>query len=433
MPWDQVVVLDNGSSTAKVGLASDAAPRVVAPNCTAHVKGQLKLLVADEVATIRNASQLEFTRPFERGHVCNWGCELEVWRRLLIDAEGPLGLGARDRALPPPGSSALVVSEPPFALPAAQATMDEVVFEELGFAAYHRRPAPCMSAVRYSQTHSRDATACCVLVVDAGSSSTHVMPVCCGRALRASTRRIDVGGALLTNHLKELLSYRQYNMMDEFMIVNDVKEKLCRIAHEPDRQGGSHLEAALAACNTGGASAPGPAGPCYAEFVLPDYKDVSEGFVKELEVFGGARQKTRPDDTKHQVLRLESERLTVPELLFHPIDIGLQQAGVAEAIVHAVNSCDPTLRGPMYAHVLLTGGSAAFPNFARRLESELRPLVPDCFPISIEVAKDPVNCAWHGGAALANDDEGLQSAAVTRAEFEERGSWACEERFGEWF
>ena len=45
--------------------------------------------------------------------------------------------------------------------------MDEVVFEELGFAAYHRRPAPCMSAVRYSQTHSRDATACCVLVVDA--------------------------------------------------------------------------------------------------------------------------------------------------------------------------------------------------------------------------------------------------------------------------
>ena len=87
--WDQIVVLDNGSSTAKVGLASDPAPRVVAPNCTAHVKGQLKLLVADEVTTIRNASQLEFTRPFERGHVCNWGCELEVWRRLLIDAEGP--------------------------------------------------------------------------------------------------------------------------------------------------------------------------------------------------------------------------------------------------------------------------------------------------------------------------------------------------------
>ena len=76
--WDQIVVLDNGSSTAKVGLASDPAPRVVAPNCTAHVKGQLKLLVADEVTTIRNASQLEFTRPFERGHVCNWGCELEV-------------------------------------------------------------------------------------------------------------------------------------------------------------------------------------------------------------------------------------------------------------------------------------------------------------------------------------------------------------------
>ena len=36
---------------------------------------------------------------------------------------------------------------------------------------------------------------------------------------------IDVGGKLLTNHLKELVSYRQWNMMDETSIVNDVEEK----------------------------------------------------------------------------------------------------------------------------------------------------------------------------------------------------------------
>ncbi len=33
----------------------------------------------------------------------------------------------------------------------------------------------------------------------------------------------------MTNHLKELVSFRQWNMMDETYIVNDVKEKCCYV------------------------------------------------------------------------------------------------------------------------------------------------------------------------------------------------------------
>ena len=47
--------------------------------------------------------------------------------------------------------------------------------------------------------------------------------------LRINTR-IDVGGKLLTNHLKELVSFRQWNMMEETYIVNDVKEKCCYVS-----------------------------------------------------------------------------------------------------------------------------------------------------------------------------------------------------------
>ena len=43
-------------------------------------------------------------------------------------------------------------------------------------------------------------------------------------------RRIDIGGKLLTNHLKELVSYRQWNMMDETYIINDVKEACCYVS-----------------------------------------------------------------------------------------------------------------------------------------------------------------------------------------------------------
>lgn len=38
-------------------------------------------------------------------------------------------------------------------------------------------------------------------------------------------RRINIGGKLITNLYKEAISYRQWNMMDEFFIMNEVKEK----------------------------------------------------------------------------------------------------------------------------------------------------------------------------------------------------------------
>jgi actin-related protein 6 len=32
---------------------------------------------------------------------------------------------------------------------------------------------------------------------------------------------------LLTNHLKELVSFRQWNLMEEFYVMNKVKEQSC--------------------------------------------------------------------------------------------------------------------------------------------------------------------------------------------------------------
>ena len=40
-----------------------------------------------------------------------------------------------------------------------------------------------------------------------------------------------------------------------------------------------------------------------------------------------------------QVLKMNNERFQIPELLFHPSDIGMKQAGIAEAISQAIESC----------------------------------------------------------------------------------------------
>ena len=44
--------------------------------------------------------------------------------------------------------------------------------------------------------------------------------------------RLDVGGKLLTNQLKELVSFRQWNMMDETYVMSDVKESCCYVSQD---------------------------------------------------------------------------------------------------------------------------------------------------------------------------------------------------------
>ena len=94
----------------------------------------------------------------------------------------------------------------------------------------------------------------CMIVVDTGFSFTHVVPMIDGRVIWSAVKRwanlcsegylikghlllaiyfisrLDVGGKLLTNQLKELISYRQWNMMDETYIMNDVKESCCFVS-----------------------------------------------------------------------------------------------------------------------------------------------------------------------------------------------------------
>ena len=42
-----------------------------------------------------------------------------------------------------------------------------------------------------------------------------------------------------------------------------------------------------------------------------------------------------------QVIRVNSERVTVPEILFRPSDVGLEQIGIAEAINYVIGLTDP--------------------------------------------------------------------------------------------
>jgi len=69
-----------------------------------------------------------------------------------------------------------------------------------------------------------------------------------------------------------------------------------------------------------------------------------------------------------QVLAMETERFTVPELLFTPSDVGMDQAGVAEACWDGVQQLPLLERAACLQNVLLTGGNANFPNYDKRCD-----------------------------------------------------------------
>jgi Actin len=81
------------------------------------------------------------------------------------------------------------------------------VFEHFGFARYYSCAPGLLSLRHHTRRGARWAPACGV-VVDAGFSFTHVLPVFDGRLVTAGVRRINLGGKALTNYLKELVSYR---------------------------------------------------------------------------------------------------------------------------------------------------------------------------------------------------------------------------------
>jgi actin-related protein 6 len=77
------------------------------------------------------------------------------------------------------------------------------------------------------------------------------------------------------------------------------------------------------------------------------------------------------------------ERFTIPEILFRPSIIGIDQAGIAESIYNSVEelpermnntnifshtiSFHSDIRPSLYNNILLIGGNCLFPNFKERL------------------------------------------------------------------
>lgn len=262
-----------------------------------------------------------------------------------------------------------------------------------------------------------------LLLIDSGYSHTTVTPLFRGRPLHSAIRRLDIGGKFLTNYLKELISIRHYNMMDETHLVNEIKEACCYVSSDFKNDLEKTWKGGLADRRNRDLVADG----IVKDYVLPDYNKHTKGFMRDHDPSVAGKMKKLAKggavpDVQEDILTMGNERFVVPELLFSPGDIGLKAPGLADMVMQSLSGLPVGLWPGLLANIVVVGGNARIVGFLERLEKEVRMLAPAECVVRVARPVDPITSTWHGGANLARDEEALKKLSVTRQEYEEHGA-----------
>jgi actin-related protein 6 len=267
----------------------------------------------------------------------------------------------------------------------------------------------------------------CLLVIDTSYTDTTILPLYNGKLLQSAVRRLTVGGKLLTNYMKELSSLRHYNMMEETYLLNEIKEAVSYVTPSPqqyakdlDRTWKGRLGDRRELDSS-----------VVVDYVLPDYENAIHGHARPHDpAKSRMRRGMQPvQGPREDLLPLGNERFAVPELLFNPSDIGIQESGIPGTVMESLSVLPEALRVGLLANVVVVGGNSLIEGFMPRLEAELRALVPSEYLLNITQAEDPVKHAWLGAARFASQTELLKEVLVSKAEYDEKGSTWLTRRF----
>ncbi|KAF2799969.1 Actin/actin-like protein [Melanomma pulvis-pyrius CBS 109.77] len=423
----KTLVLDNGAYTLKAGLvAASANPSYddchVLPNCIARSVRDRRTYVSSELYQCRDFGELAFRRPVEKGFIVNWEAEKAIWEHELLDETAGEGLRCN------PKDTNLLLMEKPNCPKELQKNCDEIVFEQFEFRAYYRCVGPILNAYHPPIPPSLSSLPQeCLLIIDTSYSDTTILPLYSGQLIQAAVRRLTVGGKLLTNYLKELASLRHYNMMEETYLLNEIKEAVSFVAPSA-QQYTTDLERTWKG-RLGDKRAIDSS--IVVDYVLPDYEGSIHGYARPHDpVQSRMRRGLQPlQGPREDVLPLGNERFAVPELLFRPTDIGIQEAGIPGAIMESLSVLPEAMKAAMLTNIVVVGGNSLIPGFIERLESELRPLVPTEYLLNVSKAEDPIKHNWLGAARFASQPELLKEVLVSKAEYDERGSTWLAKKF----
>ncbi|KAM0747716.1 actin-domain-containing protein [Meredithblackwellia eburnea MCA 4105] len=395
----QTLVVDNGSHTIKALLFDKNLALVEQPlhftNSVSTAKVDRKrLFIADQLHNdCSDYGGLVIRSPFEKGQLRDWDAQKLVWDRLfsILNVD--------------PSTTRILLTEQPLTLPNIQENYDQLLFDEYNFHSVARIPVASLlfnnsDSTRPSNSH--DAPPPCQLIVDSSHSATHVIPIYKGHILNFATQRLEVGGKLLTNYLKEIISYRQLYMMDQTLVVEKAKQECCYVTTQWEKDS-ERARPSSATTHTD------PVDNIVRTYVLPDFVPTSEnklgymrdpGWVPPTTSLGDdvgtpgeepkRQQQQQQQQVPDQLLHLANERFTVPEVIFNPSTIDLSQTGLAPLVAHSISLLPHPLQAMFWNNIVLTGGNTLFPGFTERLQRDLRELCDEDWDITVSRVDDPI-------------------------------------------
>lgn len=347
-------IIDNGAYTAKVGLSTDDSPRVI-PNCVMKAKSERRrAFIGDQLKDLKDASGLFYLLPFQKGYLVNWDIQKTVWDHIFSPDSSGSGINLSD--------SNVIITEPPFNFSSIQECMMEIFFEEYDVESYIRLSASKLAAIHYANERDNQVSSC--IVIDMGYSFIHIIPFIKGKYIKKAIKRIEVGGKVLTNYFKEVVSYRHLNMMDESYVANQIKEDVCFVS--------GNLQEDMENAQKKGKDR------IFTEYILPDFSNVKRGYIR------------KPEDviTDQQTVKFTNESFTIPEILFHPSDVGIKQMGVAPTLIESLKNCEEYTHPVLLSNIVVIGGCAMFKGMKERLYKDIRCLIPNDLPLNITIPEE---------------------------------------------
>ena len=421
------LVVDNGSAYIKVGFADSDTPKCV-PNLVCKEKRGRACYISSQLQDAPDTSNLAYRRPFEKGYFVDPSTQCDIWK-YVFGAE-------MEMTTEELRATSLLLTAPYFTPRKLQREYNELVFETLEFDEFACVSPAFLSMVSYfSRTlkvppsmwpfaqhafgarHKRkreeepddtpsttSAHPCTCVVVDCGYSFSHVVPFVGGKVVKAAVKRVPIGGKVMINHLKGVLSFRQYDMMEEDWLLTNLVNQLCFVSTDFDHD--IRISSGMSRVKN----------DIRVRYMLPSGQAGASNLGYQLP----ASAVVNPRD---QVLLLNNERFTIPELLFNPSDVGFPNMGVAEAVKASVtsSSIDSSLRPLLVSNALLIGGCSMFPGFQERMQADLTALANDDLCVAqCHRDADSLFTPFYGGCELMQSD--LYSAiSVSRKEYHEQG------------
>lgn len=225
-----------------------------------------------------------------------------------------------------------LITESAFNTPENREQTAEIMFETFNVPGLYLGCQPILSLIASWGNADRPIEALTGTVVDAGEDTTTVIPIAEGHIIRNAIQQIPIGGRDITAYVQGLLRSNKRNVhpSQSFDISRQIKERYGYVCSNLAKESAKETERV--------ASGRTNSGECW------------ECVVNEEQYLAG-------------------------EVLFQP---GLLKGSkcramsLPEAVDTAIQLCPIDLRRELYGNVVLSSGSAMFPNFARRLQRDVK-------------------------------------------------------------